>query len=198
MIWTEKFSGDGFVYYNGGAGSALGSDFLWADPGSVYSYSGNAAGACTVSSPGRLRCTRTSLTFVQFYPDVDGDGRADQVFVLESFNNIAGCALNTCGGGDSVGDDPDSLVDPSLPVMPGGNTGGGTGGGSGSGDGDDDGCRAGTGPAGLADICSFACSYGFCPSPCTCTSRPGTGMTRPTQTRTNGTLACASHVLNSF
>lgn len=38
-------------------------------------------------------------------------------------------------------------------------------------------CSGGSGPGGLAGLCSYSCSYGYCPSPCTCT--PGTPGTPP-------------------
>lgn len=31
-------------------------------------------------------------------------------------------------------------------------------------------CTSGTGPGNYVGLCSFSCNYGYCPSPCTCTS----------------------------
>jgi hypothetical protein len=42
-------------------------------------------------------------------------------------------------------------------------------------------CIAGTGPDNVLGLCQFSCNYGFCPSPCTCTSY-GSQVTLPTAT----------------
>jgi len=42
----------------------------------------------------------------QYFPDLDGDGRADLHSVTTTLENKAETWLNKCGGGDSVGDDP--------------------------------------------------------------------------------------------
>ncbi|KAJ3548060.1 hypothetical protein NM208_g1190 [Fusarium decemcellulare] len=104
LLWVEKFSGDAYVYYNHGPSNpdtTLGSSFAWAKQDSV-AYAGNAQGSC------------------EFWADIDGNGRADEHFILGSFNNKARTAL--------------------APSFPGAGTGGGSGGGGnnggGSGDGD--------------------------------------------------------------
>ncbi|KAK4119961.1 carbohydrate-binding module family 24 protein [Parathielavia appendiculata] len=45
-------------------------------------------------------------------------------------------------------------------------------------------CSDGTGAGGLAGLCSWACSHGFCPNPCTCT--PGTPAALPPPTGDRG------------
>ncbi|ETS73393.1 hypothetical protein PFICI_14998 [Pestalotiopsis fici W106-1] len=100
IIWTEKFSGDGYVYYNDGPENVAGSSYHWdvdADLQPAYAYAGNVAGTCT------------------YYNDLNGDGRVDQHIILESFNNNAETSYNLCAG-DHVGDDEDPYTDPGLPI----------------------------------------------------------------------------------
>lgn len=54
-----------------------------------------------------------------FYPDLDGNGRADQHSLRGTFTNEADTTLNTCGLEDTKGDDPEGVIDPELPVQPG-------------------------------------------------------------------------------
>lgn len=80
-----------------------------------------------------------------FYADLDGNGRVDEHYVLESYNNIAYTSLSpSCGNEDVTGDD-DSMVN-DLPTPPGT---------------DDAYCTAGTGDGDLADLCGYTCQYNF-------------------------------------
>lgn len=99
LVWTDKFTGDGHVYYNGGRQNVGGSRFLWDNAGN--SYTGNAAGTCT------------------YYPDLNGDGRADQHCITGSFTNQAITSFNKCAAMDHEGDDSSTGTSPNLPVMPG-------------------------------------------------------------------------------
>ncbi|KAI1765641.1 carbohydrate esterase family 3 protein [Hypoxylon sp. FL1150] len=104
IIWTEKFSGDGYVYYNDGPMDIAGSSYHWdvdSTDSPAYAFAGNAAGSCT------------------YYPDLNGDGRVDQHVILESFNNIAWTSYNLCSSGDHTGDDEDPYTDPDLPIPSG-------------------------------------------------------------------------------
>ncbi|OBT91574.1 hypothetical protein VE01_10411 [Pseudogymnoascus verrucosus] len=99
LIWTDKFNGDGTVYYNGGRQEVGGSQFLWSNEGKAFT--GNAAGTCV------------------YYPELNGDNRADQHNVLGTFTNEARTWFNTCDGGNAMGDGPSTGTDPQLPAMPG-------------------------------------------------------------------------------
>ncbi|KAF4854053.1 hypothetical protein CGCSCA4_v001725 [Colletotrichum siamense] len=102
FLWIEKFSGDTFVWYNGGEDSSrpLGSAFYWRQQ-TEKAYAGLAAGTCL------------------FYTDLSGDWRADEHYVLESLNNIAETSFSpACGLSNVEGDDPEGVVDPQLPVRP--------------------------------------------------------------------------------
>ncbi|KFY97907.1 hypothetical protein V498_01794 [Pseudogymnoascus sp. VKM F-4517 (FW-2822)] len=113
MIWIDKFNGDGYVWYNedrSDPATTSGSSFLWRKISDAV-YEGSVAGTC------------------MFYPDLDGNGRADMHGILGTWNNEAESWFNpACGMADAIGDDSDDIADPQLPVMPG----------SGSGDGDND------------------------------------------------------------
>ena len=68
--------------------------------------------------------------------------------------------FNECpDAGDGDGGDDGPITDPNLPDYESGN-----------------GCTAGTGDGDYGSLCTFCCQYGFCPSPCTCTS---TGAVNP-------------------
>ncbi|KAH8657733.1 hypothetical protein BX600DRAFT_400504 [Xylariales sp. PMI_506] len=100
IIWTDKFTGGGYVYYNDGPANVAGSSYHWDVDSSnqpAYAYGGNAAGTCT------------------YYPDFNGDGRADQHVILQSFTNLAWTTYNLCSGGHT-GDDENPYVDPDLPM----------------------------------------------------------------------------------
>ncbi|OBT56778.1 hypothetical protein VE04_04842 [Pseudogymnoascus sp. 24MN13] len=99
LIWTDKFNGDGTVYYNGGRQEVGGSQFLWSNEGKAFT--GNAAGTCV------------------YYPELNGDNRADQHNLLGTFTNEARTWFNTCDGGNAMGDGPSTGTDPQLPAKPG-------------------------------------------------------------------------------
>jgi hypothetical protein len=88
MIWVDKFTGDGYVYYNQGPADPAvtsGSSFSWLVP-SGPSYAGNHAGTC------------------MFYPDMDGNGRADMHSIIGTFTNQAETWLNpSCSLSDRTG-----------------------------------------------------------------------------------------------
>ncbi|KAL2819388.1 hypothetical protein BJX63DRAFT_428611 [Aspergillus granulosus] len=86
LIHTNKFTGDGTVWYSNGRKDIGGSRFHWVNSGVLYS--GAAAGACT------------------YFPDLDGDGRADLHAIINSLDNTADSWYNRCGGvKDHTGDD---------------------------------------------------------------------------------------------
>lgn len=92
-------------YYNGPIDSSVSpySSYGWRQQTAV-AYSGLAAGGCI------------------YYADLDGNGRADEHFVLESFTNRAKSSLSPdCGLIDATGDD--ATMDGTLPSLP---LGGGT------------------------------------------------------------------------
>ncbi|PQE23747.1 alpha-13-glucanase mutanase protein [Rutstroemia sp. NJR-2017a BBW] len=47
-------------------------------------------------------------------------------------------------------------------------------------------CVAGTGPGNYIGLCQYSCNYGYCPSPCTCTSYSATGVPSPPVLNTPG------------
>lgn len=106
MIWVDKFDGNGFVWYNRGRGDPAansGSYFHW-DKITNAVYDGNHAGTC------------------MYYPDLDGDGRADMHSITGTWTNQAETWFNRCPGLlDVQGDDQSgSPTDPGLPPFPGG------------------------------------------------------------------------------
>ncbi|KAL6229273.1 SGNH hydrolase-type esterase domain-containing protein [Aspergillus navahoensis] len=121
LIHTNKFNGDGTVWYNRGEKDIGGSSFHWVRVGKAYS--GSVAGSCT------------------YYPDLNGDGTADMHSITDSLKNTATTYYNGCGNKDSVGDDGD-IEYPDLPLLPDVGTGTGSGG---DGDGEGDGIGGGDG-----------------------------------------------------
>lgn len=97
MIWTDKFSGDGSVWYNLGRRDIKGSRYKWGPQGPRYQ--GAVEGSCT------------------YFPDLDGDGRADMHSIWDSINNTAQTWYNQCAIKDHTGDDG-PITDPNLPVSP--------------------------------------------------------------------------------
>ncbi|KAL6230177.1 hypothetical protein BDW75DRAFT_248901 [Aspergillus navahoensis] len=69
MIHTNKFTGDGNVWYNRGERNTGGSSFHWDRVGKAYS--GSVAGSCT------------------YFPDLNGDGTADMHSITDSLRNTA-------------------------------------------------------------------------------------------------------------
>ncbi|KAH7325665.1 hypothetical protein B0I35DRAFT_347595, partial [Stachybotrys elegans] len=103
MLWIDKFTGDTSVWYNGGRGNPAdlgGSSFFWRKTNGPV-YDGNQAGAC------------------MFYPDLDGNARADMHSVEGTWTNKARTWFNpSCEFTDAEGDDG-TIRFPSLPVQPG-------------------------------------------------------------------------------
>ncbi|RYP70328.1 hypothetical protein DL771_005535 [Monosporascus sp. 5C6A] len=99
MIYTNKFNGDGTVWYNRGREDVRGSRYRWDLVG--VKYQGAVAGHCT------------------YFPDLDGDGHADMHAVTHSLVNTVETWFNRRGLSDVQGDDG-PLADPHLPAMPGG------------------------------------------------------------------------------
>ncbi|EEU40647.1 uncharacterized protein NECHADRAFT_33967, partial [Fusarium vanettenii 77-13-4] len=100
-IWVEKFSGDAFVYYNMGRRDIAGSRYWWEIQergGPFPAYGGSYAGSC------------------QYFPDLNGDGRADLHSIQGTFPNTAVSAYNVCDGNRS-GDDSTDIKQPDL-IMP--------------------------------------------------------------------------------
>ncbi|KAI9371767.1 SGNH hydrolase-type esterase domain-containing protein [Aspergillus egyptiacus] len=98
LIHTNKFNGDGTVWYNRGREEVSGSQFRWEPAG--VKYEGAVAGSCT------------------YFPDLDGDGRADMHSITHSMKNTGETWYNRCGLSDATGDDPGGVEDPNLPVVP--------------------------------------------------------------------------------
>ncbi|CAG8097452.1 unnamed protein product [Penicillium olsonii] len=95
MIFTDKFNGDGTVWLNKGEKSVSGSQFEWQNIG--VRYQGARAGSCT------------------YFPDLNGDGRADMHAIKYSFVNSAETWFSpSC---NRHGDDG-AVSNPNLPVMP--------------------------------------------------------------------------------
>ncbi|KAL3431446.1 hypothetical protein BDV09DRAFT_188416 [Aspergillus tetrazonus] len=97
LIHTNKFNGDGTVWYNRGRREIGGSQFWWEPAG--LKYEGAVAGSCT------------------YFPDLDGDGRADMHAITHSMLNTAETWYNKCELTDSTGDDG-PITDPGLPRIP--------------------------------------------------------------------------------
>jgi hypothetical protein len=97
LLWINKLNGDTHVWYNEGRHPALDSSFTWREAGAAYK--GAAQGHC------------------QYYPDLDGNGRAD-MHVVDSVKNSAQTWFNVCDGegGSDNGDDEDTLT--ADPVSP--------------------------------------------------------------------------------
>lgn len=93
-----------FYYrYNGGRGdpaSEGGSSFHWRKQ-ETRAYDGLAAGTCV------------------YYADLDGNGKADEHYILGTFTNLAETSLApSCGLIDRTGDDAGGVVNPNLPIQP--------------------------------------------------------------------------------
>ncbi|KAK2669954.1 SGNH hydrolase superfamily [Fusarium oxysporum f. sp. vasinfectum] len=85
MIWVDKFTGDATVYINNGKMDTGGSNWWFLKSGKQYS--GSWAGTC------------------QYFPDLDGDGRADLHSIMATFGNRGETFFNRCGMTDNTGDD---------------------------------------------------------------------------------------------
>lgn len=97
LLWSDKFKGDAMVWKNMGAipAAGTGSSFTWVNQG--FLFNAPAQGTC-----------------LQF-TDLDGNGRADMVFI-DALQNTATTWFNNCP--DSGGDDSDTFTSPSLPTAP--------------------------------------------------------------------------------
>ncbi|KAG5761188.1 hypothetical protein H9Q72_010693 [Fusarium xylarioides] len=101
IIWVDKFNGNAKVYYNEGQGDNSGSSFKWNEPSEAFE--GSIAGTC------------------QYFPDLDGNGRADLHSVLGTQDNKANTWLSAeCGLNDRSRDSfgLNGVVDPELPTPP--------------------------------------------------------------------------------
>ncbi|EKJ76429.1 hypothetical protein FPSE_03428 [Fusarium pseudograminearum CS3096] len=85
MIWVDKYTGDATVYINNGKMDTGGSNWWFLKSGKQYS--GTWAGTC------------------QYFPDLDGDGRADLHSIMATFDNRGETFFNRCGMTDTTGDD---------------------------------------------------------------------------------------------
>ena len=86
LIWLDKYTGDATVYINNGKMDTGGSNWWFLKSGKQYS--GSWAGTC------------------QYFPDLDGDGRADLHSIMSTFTNRGETFFNRCGLTDVEGDDP--------------------------------------------------------------------------------------------
>ncbi|THC94729.1 hypothetical protein EYZ11_005768 [Aspergillus tanneri] len=94
MIHTDKFTGDGSVWYNRGRRDVGGSRFEWQSVGAKYK--GAVAGSCI------------------YFPELSGNGRADMHSITHALDNTARTLFNRCTPPDSTGDDG-PITDPNLP-----------------------------------------------------------------------------------
>ncbi|KAM7211830.1 hypothetical protein V8F06_012803 [Rhypophila decipiens] len=163
LIWTDKWNGDGYVWYNRGRRDISGSRFEWGQVGNGKAFDGHVAGACT------------------YYADLDGNNRWDLHEVTHSLDNTANTWFNVCGSGDGGGDDAEGVHDPGLPTPPGGVPGTGGSGPGGAGNV----CTAGSGFGLWYELCVFACKYAYCLEPCTCDN---TGPAIPLPNRLSGAI----------
>ncbi|KAF5635566.1 integrin alpha n-terminal [Fusarium sp. NRRL 25303] len=85
LIWVDKYTGDATVYINRGKMNTGGSNWWFLNSGKQYS--GSWAGTC------------------QYFPDLDGDGRADLHSIMSTFTNQGETFFNRCGLTNAVGDD---------------------------------------------------------------------------------------------
>ncbi|KAL9572343.1 hypothetical protein ACKAV7_003544 [Fusarium commune] len=85
LIWVDKYTGDATVYINRGKMNTGGSNWWFLKSGKQYL--GSWAGTC------------------QYFPDLDGDGRADLHSIMSTFTNRGETFFNRCGLTDAVGDD---------------------------------------------------------------------------------------------
>ncbi|KAM0547793.1 hypothetical protein ACHAPJ_010254 [Fusarium lateritium] len=85
MIWVDKYTGDATVFINRGKMDTGGSNWWFYNSGKQYS--GSWAGTC------------------QYFPDLDGDGRADLHSIMATFTNRGETFFNRCGMTDTTGDD---------------------------------------------------------------------------------------------
>ncbi|KAL2859212.1 hypothetical protein BJX68DRAFT_252247 [Aspergillus pseudodeflectus] len=107
MIWVEKFNGDGYVWYNRGPGdrSKLQGSYIHWDRQEKPVYQSDRAGTCV------------------YFPDLDGNGRADMHVIRDVYSNQAATWYNpSCAVVNHQGDEGSCCDDPKLPVPPGSDT----------------------------------------------------------------------------
>ncbi|KAJ5496833.1 hypothetical protein N7463_008820 [Penicillium fimorum] len=97
IIHTNKFNGDGTVWYNRGRRDIGDSNYKWENAG--VRYQGAVEGSCT------------------YFPDLNGDGFADMHAITHSTKNTAETWYNACSGKNHFGDDG-PIEDPKLPIIP--------------------------------------------------------------------------------
>jgi hypothetical protein len=134
------------------------ADYLWVDaitgltlawtnegpiPAGGSAFTWNPRGTVANGNIARGDC----INFGNLY----GEGRADYI-IAEPIANTAEVYFNVCPGGGGVGP-----VTPNLPTV--------TAPGPSISKGD---CILGTGNGDFTELCSYACAFGYCPSPCTC------------------------------
>ncbi|KAK4903718.1 Glucan endo-1,3-alpha-glucosidase agn1 [Elasticomyces elasticus] len=100
LLWVDPNTGDTSVWENGGiqAQTISGSRFLWTPKGKQYA--------------GQTRSGN------QYYPDFDGDGRAD-LHKINPVTNLGETFFNICEGGAPGVDDPDTFTEAKVPADPG-------------------------------------------------------------------------------
>ncbi|KAK7942571.1 uncharacterized protein PG986_011684 [Apiospora aurea] len=99
MVWTNKFNGDSVVWWNrnrSNPAETSGSAFRW-EKRVERVFENKVAGTCV------------------YYPDLDGDGRADKHNILGTWTNEAETWFNRCGLADVVGDDG-PITNPNFPI----------------------------------------------------------------------------------
>ncbi|KAJ0423300.1 hypothetical protein BJY00DRAFT_310430 [Aspergillus carlsbadensis] len=107
MIWVDKFNGDGYVWYNKGPGdrSKLQGSYIHWDRQQKPVYQSDRAGTCV------------------YFPDLDGNGRADIHVIRDVYSNRASTWYNpSCAIANHQGDEGSCCDDPKLPVPPGAST----------------------------------------------------------------------------
>ncbi|KAF5660854.1 integrin alpha n-terminal [Fusarium heterosporum] len=110
MIWVDKYTGDATVFINRGKMDTGGSNWWFLKSGKQYA--GSWAGTC------------------QYFPDLDGDGRADLHSIMATFDNRGETFFNRCGLTDRTGDDAGWAPgqDPGFGDLPASNPSAGNGG----------------------------------------------------------------------
>ncbi|PLB52208.1 hypothetical protein P170DRAFT_322486, partial [Aspergillus steynii IBT 23096] len=103
IIRTNLFNGDGTVWYNHGPREGAKKDE------SKWKFEATDSSKPAFLGQGPADCT--------FYPDLDGDGHADQHVIMDSLKNTARTWFTKCDSDDILGDDGPAK-DPHLPEMP--------------------------------------------------------------------------------
>jgi hypothetical protein len=90
-IWIDKFTGDGYVWYNMGPMQISGSSFWWESQGALYEGTSNGPNI--------------------HYPDLGGEGRADMLEVVPK-TGYGYVWFNDCPGGE----DDANMTSPNFPA----------------------------------------------------------------------------------